>query len=144
MTKKRRRKGGSRDDPGDFQMMDIYFNPPSSVPTAASTSTTSTMINISQWDIDGDQIRGKSSLASFEDSTAKSAPLATDSTTQATFDYDTEVDSTFYNIEDESTFNDDEDINPEHDPSAKRSFLGVSHFHLTSITAVFNCILFIS
>jgi hypothetical protein len=62
-----------------------------------------------------------------------SALSATDSTTQATFDYDK---ATFdYDIE--STFHDaDEDISPEHDTSAKRSFLAVSHFCLTTITAV--------
>ena len=106
-------------------MMDIDLNPPSSssVPIAASASTT---INISQWDIDGDRIHGKSSHALIEDptaaSTAESAPSAPDSTTQAIFDYDIEVESTFYNA--------DEDISPENDPSAKRSFLAVSHFRL--------------
>ena len=98
--------------------MDIDFNPPSSVPPAASTST---MINIPQWDINGDWIHGKSSLASIEDPTmAGSAPLASDSTThdQATFDYNFEVKPTFYNA--------DEDINSEEEPSAKRSFIGVS------------------
>lgn len=116
-------------------MMDIDFNPTPSVPIAASTST---VINISQWDIDGDQIHGRSALASIEDPTA---PSATDSTTQATFDYYHD------NVEVESTFHDaDEDISPEHDPSAKRSFLAVSHFHLTmtTITAVLNHVLFIS
>jgi hypothetical protein len=132
MPKKRRRKGDPRDDTEDFQMMDIDFNPPSSVPTAASTSN---IINISQWDIDDDRIHGKSTLASIEESTAQSAPLATDSTTQATFDYD--IDSTFHDDDstfhdDDSTFHDDdEDISPEHDPSGKRSFLSVSHFRLT-------------
>ena len=112
MPKKRRRKGNPRDDIEDFQMMDIDFNPPSSVPTAASTSTT---INISQWDINAERIHGKSSLDSIEDPTmAESAPLASGSTAhdQATFDYN-------YN------FDADEDINSE-EPSAKRSFVGVS------------------
>ena len=96
--------------------MDVDFNPPS-VPTAASTST---MINISQWDIDGDRIHGKSSLASIEDPTAESAPLASNSTAhdQATFDYNFEVEPTFYDA--------DEDINLKEEPSAKRSFVGVS------------------
>jgi hypothetical protein len=131
-SKKRRRKGDPRDDTEDFQMMDIDFNPPSSVPIPASTSA---VINISQWDIDDDRIHGKSSLASIEDPMVESpsALSATDSTTQATFDYDK---ATFdYDIE--STFHDaDEDISPEHDTSAKRSFLAVSHFCLTTITAV--------
>ena len=103
-------------------MMDIDFNPPSSVPPAASTSTT---INISQWDIDGDRIHGKSSLASIEDPTmAGSAPLASDSTPhdQATFDYNFEVEPTFYDGGNDA----DEDINSEEEPSAKRSFVGVS------------------
>jgi hypothetical protein len=118
---KKRRRNDCRDDTEEFQIMDIDPVAPSSVPIASSTS-----INISQWDIDGDRIHGKSSLASIEDptaaSTAESAPSATDSTTQAIFDYDIEV---------ESTFNDaDEDISPEHDPPAKRSFLAVSHFRL--------------
>ena len=98
--------------------MDIDFNPPSSVPPAASTSTT---INISQWDINGNQIHGKSSLASIEDPTmAGSAPSTSDSTIhdQATFDYNFEVEPTFYDA--------DEDINSEEEPSAKRSFVGVS------------------
>ena len=99
-------------------MMDIDFNSPSSVPPAASMSTT---INISQWDINGNWIHGKSSLASIEDpSMAGSAPLASDSTThdQATFDYNFEVEPTFYDA--------DEDVNSEEEPSAKRSFIGVS------------------
>jgi hypothetical protein len=133
MVKKRRRKGDPRDDTENFQIVDIDFNPPSSVPIAASTST---VINISQWDIDGDRIHGKSSLASIEDPMAKSVPSATDSTTQATFDYDIEVESTFHDV--------DEDISPEHDTSAKRSYLAVSDFHLTIITAVLNHQLFIS
>ena len=124
MPKKRRRKGDPRNDTGDFQMMDIDdFNPSSSVPTTASTSTT---INISQWDIDGDRIHGKSSLASIEDPTmAVSAPLASDSTThdQATFDYN-------FDAHDQATldynFDADEDIISEEEPSAKRSFIGVS------------------
>ena len=98
--------------------MDIDFNPPSSVPPAASMST---MMNISQWDINGDWIHGESSLASIEDPTmAGSAPLASDSTThdQATFDYNFEVEPTFYDT--------DEDINSKEEPSAKRSFVGVS------------------
>lgn len=136
MYKKRRRKGNPRDDAEDFQMMDIDFNPPPSVPTATSTST---VINISQWDIDGDQIHGRTALASIEDPTTVTAPSTTDSTTQATFDYhdNVEVESTFYDA--------DEDI-PEHDPSAKRSFLAVFHFRLTmtTITAVLNHVLFIS
>ena len=51
---------------------------------------------------------------------AGSAPLASDSTThdQATFDYNFEVEPTFYDA--------DEDINSEEEPSAKRSFIGVS------------------
>jgi hypothetical protein len=119
---KKRRRNDCRDDIEDFQMMDI--DPvASSAPIAASTST---MINISQWDIDGDRIHGKSSHASIENptaaSTAESAPSATDSTTQAIFDYDIEVESTFDDA--------DEDIIPEHDPPAKRSFLAVSHFRL--------------
>ena len=128
MPKKQRRKGDPRNDTEDFQMMDIDdFLPPSSDLIAASTST---VINISQWDIDGDQIHGKSSLASIKDPMAESAPSATDSTTQATFDYDIEVESTFHVA--------DEDISLEHDTSTKRSFLSVSHFHLTTITAVLN------
>ena len=121
MPKKRRRKDDPRNDIEDFQMMDIDFNPPPSVPTAASTSTT---INISQWDIDGDRIHGKSSLASIEDPTMaeSAAPLASDSTTQATFDYNFEVESTFYDA--------DEDIIPEEEPSSKRSFIGVSQVSL--------------
>ena len=121
MPKKRRRKDDPRNDIEDFQMMDIDFNPPSSVPPAASTSTT---INISQWDIDGDRIHGKSSLASIEDPTMaeSAAPLASDSTTQATFDYNFEVESTFYDA--------DEDIIPEEEPSSKRSFIGVSQVSL--------------
>ena len=109
-------------------MMDVDVNPSTSVPIAASTST-STMINISQWDIDGDQIHGRSAQASIKDPTAETAPqaLATDLTTQATFDYDVNIESTFQDA--------DEDINPEHDPSAKRYFLSVSHFCLTTITA---------
>ena len=101
-------------------MMDIDFNPPPSVPTA----TTSTAINISQWDIDGDQIYGTSSLASVEDPIAESTPLATDTITQATFDY-LKADSTFHKVNStfhkvNSTYHEaDEDINPEHDPSAK-------------------------
>ena len=124
-------------------MMDIDFNRPPSVPTA----TTSTVINVSQWDIDGDQIHGTSSLASVEDPIAESTPLATDTTTQATFDY-LEANSTFHEVdstfhEDDSTFHEvDEDINQEHDPSAKRSFIGVSHLCLTTITAVLNHVLF--
>jgi len=127
MPKKRRRKGDPRDDTEDFQMMDIDFNPPSSVPIAASTST---VINISQWDIDGDRIHGKNSLASIEDPIVESAFSATDSTTQATFDYNIEVEPTFHDV--------DEDISLEHDTSVKRSFLAVSHFCLTTITAVLN------
>ena len=51
---------------------------------------------------------------------AGSAPLASDSTThdQATFDYNFEVEPTFYDT--------DEDINSKEEPSAKRSFVGVS------------------
>jgi hypothetical protein len=133
---KKRRKGDRRDETEDFQMMDVDFNPPSSVPIAARSL--SNVINISQWDIDGDQIHGKSSLASIEDpmaesAPAESAPLATDSTTQTIFDLD------YADIEVESTFHDaDEDISPEHDTSAKRSFLAVSHFRLTTITAVLD------
>ena len=111
-------------------MMDIDCNPPASVPIAAPT----TVINISQWDIDGDRIHGKTSFASIEDPMVESAPSATDPTTQpeATFHYDIEVESTFHDA--------DEDISPEHDTrtSAKRSFLAVSHFLLTTITAVLN------
>jgi hypothetical protein len=134
---KKRRKGNPRDNTEDFQMMDVDVNPSTSVPIAASTST-STMINISQWDIDGDRIHGRSAQASIKDSTAETAPqaLATDSTTQATFDYDVDVESTFQDA--------DEDINPEHDPSAKRYFLSVSHFCLTTITAVLNHVHLIS
>ena len=134
MPKKRRRKDNPRDDTEDFQMMDIDYNPPSSVPIAASS--TSTLINIDQWDIHGDRIHITSSLASIEDPMAVTAPSATDSTaievestTQATFDY-IEVESTFHNA------NAEEVISPDCDRSAKRSFLGVSHFCLTSITAV--------
>lgn len=123
MPKKRRRKAGPLNDADDFQMMDID-NPSPSVPIAASTST---LINVSQWDIDGDRIHGTSALASIEDDTA----LATDSTTQATFDniehYEVEVDPTFHDADA------DEDISPEHEPSPKRSFLAVSHSCLTSI-----------
>jgi hypothetical protein len=142
MPKKRRRKGDPRDDGEDFQMMDIDFNPPPSIPIA----TTSTSINISQWHIDGDRIHRTSSLASIEDPTAVTAPSATDSTTttQATFEYnDLEVDSTFYDADEDII---PEDIIPEHDPSAKRSFLAVSHssFYLTTITAVLKHVLFIS
>jgi len=118
MPKRRRRKGDPRDDGEDFQMMDIDFNPPPSVPTATTSSTSSTMINISQWDIDGDRIHGTSSLASIEDPMAESlaAPSATDPTTQATYDY-LEVDSTFHEV-------DDDNISEHHDdPSARRSFL---------------------
>ena len=50
------------------------------------------------------------------------APLVSDSTTQATFDYNLEVESTFYDA--------DEDIIPEEEPSAKRSFIGVSQVSL--------------
>ena len=131
MPQKRRRKGDPRDEAEDFQMMNIDFNLPPSIPIATSTFT-----NISQWHIDGDRIHGTSVIASVEVPTAVTAPLATDSTTQATFDYNVEVDSTFYDA--------DEDISPEHDPSAKRSFSGVFHFCLTTITAVLNHVLFIS
>jgi hypothetical protein len=133
MPKKRRRKGDSRDDVEDFQMTNIDFNPPPSVPIA--TSSTSTMINISQWDIVGDRIHGTTALASIDDPTAVAAPSATDllattqatssatnSTARATFDNDVEVESTFCDV--------DED-----DPAAtgRRHFLSVSHFRLTSI-----------
>lgn len=142
MTKKRKRRGGPRDDTEDFQMMDVDVNPSPSVPIAVPIASTSTMFNISQWDIDGDRIHATSGLASIEHPTAPQAS-ATDSTTQATFDYNFDVESTFQDVE--STFhNTDEDINPEHhdDPSAKRNFLSVSHFCLTTITAVLNHVLF--
>lgn len=109
MPRKRR-----RDEVVDFQMMDIDFNLP--VPIVASGST---LINISQWDIDGDQIHGTSIQSSMEDPTIVTTSSATDPTFEsATLDYD-EVDSTFHDA--------DEDISPEHDPSGKRWFLSVSH-----------------
>ena len=137
MNKKRRRKGNPRNDAEDFQMMNIDFNPPPSVPIATSTST---IINISQWEIDGDWIHGASSLAPIEDPTAVAAPSATDSTTQATSDYNVEFEPTFYEdiISEHNPSPFYEDIIPEHhdpSPSAKRSFIGVCYFCLTTI----NC-----
>jgi len=142
MGKKRRRKGDPQDDSEDFQMMDIDLNPSPSVPIASSTST-STVINFSQWDIDGDRIHGTSALASIDGPTVPQA-LATasdDSTTQATFDYNINVESTLHDA--------DEDISPEHDPSehdpsARGHSLSVSHFRLTTITPVLNRVPFIS
>jgi hypothetical protein len=65
------------------------------------------------------------------------APSATDPTTQATYDY-LEVDSTFHEV-------DDDNISEHHDdPSARRSFLGVSRLCLATITAVLNHVLFFS
>jgi hypothetical protein len=148
MPKKRRRKGDPCDNIEDFQMMDIDdINPPSSVLTAASS--TSTLFNISQWDIHGDRIHQTSSLASIEDPVAVKASSATDSTTTplATDSSTIEVESTatFDFIEVESTFhnaNAEEEISPECDRSAKRSFLGVSHLCLTSIMEAHICIYF--
>ncbi len=149
MPKKRRRKGEPHDDAEDFQMMDIDFNPPStsSVPIAPSTST---LINVSHWDISGDRILGTSSLSSIEDRMAVTASSATDSTTRAAVD-DIEVESTTQATSDyidvESTFHNvdpDEDTTPEHDRSGKRSFLGVSDFFLSSIIEVLIHVLFIS
>jgi hypothetical protein len=128
MPRKRR-----RDEVENFQMMDVDFNPP--VPIVASTST---LINISQWDIDGDRIHGTSIQSSMEDPTivttpypttqATTTPSATDPTFEsATLDYN-EADSTFHDADE------DRDISPEDDPSAKRWFLSVSHFILTTIT----------
>jgi hypothetical protein len=130
MPKKRRRKGDVTED-SDFQMMDVDVNPSPSVPS----KSTSTMINISQWDIEGDRIHGTSSHASIDDPTAVTAPQAsaTDSTTQETFDYNVDVESTFHDA--------DEDISPEDDPSGRKSFSSVSYFCLTTLAAVLNHVL---
>jgi hypothetical protein len=145
MPKKRRRRGDALDVTEDFQMMDVDINPSPSVPSkSTSTKSTSTIINISQWDIEGDRIRGTSSHASIDDPTAVTAPQASatdsttqdDSTTQETFDYNVNVESTFHDA--------DEDISPEYDPSGRKIFSSVSRFCLTTLTAVLNHVLFIS
>jgi hypothetical protein len=132
MPKKRRRRGDTLDVNEDFQMMDVDVNPSPSPSVPSTSKSTSTMINISQWDIEGDQIRGTSSHASIDDPTAVTAPQAsaTDSTTQETFDYNVDVESTFHDA--------DEDISPEYDSSGRKTFLSVSHFRLTTLTAVLN------
>lgn len=96
------------------------------------------MINISQWDIEGSQICGTSSYASIDNPTAVTAPQAsaTDSTTQEKFDYHVNVKSTFHDA--------DKDISPDYDPSGRKFFSSVSHFCLTTLTAVLNLVLFIS
>lgn len=125
MSKKRRRKGNA---------LDVDVNPSPSVPS----KSTSTMINISQWDIEGDQICGTSSYASIDNPMAVTAPQAsvTDSTTQEKFDYHVDVESTFHDA--------DKDISPDYDPSGRKIFSSVSHFCLTTLTAVLNLVLFIS
>jgi hypothetical protein len=128
MPQKRRRKDDRRDEAEDFQMMDIDSTPPA-LPTA--TSTPSTLINISQWHIDDGQVHGTSALTSIE-----AAPSVTNSTAQAMFDYNVEVESTFYQV--------DEDVSPDYDPSAKKSTSGVSYFLLVATPAVLNRVLFIS
>lgn len=128
MPQKRRRKGNRRDEAEDFQMMDIDSTPPA-LPTA--TSTPSTLINISQWHIDDGQVHGTSALTLIE-----AAPSVTNSTAQAMFDYNVEVESTFYQV--------DEDVSPDYDLSAKKSTSGVSYFLLVATPAVLNRVLFIS
>lgn len=140
MPQKRRRKGDPRNEAEDFQIMDIDFNPPPS----ESIATSSSLINISQWHIDGGRVHATSAITSIDIPTAPSVsdsttqamftsievptvPLVTDSTTQAMFDnFD-------YNVEVE-TFD-----NAESDPSAKKR---VSHFRLITSPAVLNHVLF--
>lgn len=120
MPQKRRRKGDPRNEAEDFQIMDIDFNPPPS----ESIATSSSLINISQWHIDGGRVHATSAITSIDIPTV---PLVTDSTTQAMFDnFD-------YNVEVE-TFD-----NAESDPSAKKR---VSHFRLITSPAVLNHVLF--
>ena len=94
-------------------MMDVDVNLSASVMVPSTSKSTSTMINISQWDIEGNRIHGTSSHASIKDPTAVTAPQAsaTGSTTQETFDYNVDVESTFHD--------DDEEISPEYDPSGE-------------------------
>ena len=131
MPNKRRRKGDPRNEAEDFQLMDVDFNPPPSAPIATSSST---VFNVSQWDISGNQIHGKTAPTSMEGPTAETTPSATDSTTQTTFDpfnHNVDVESTFHDV----------DENISHVPSAKsakRSFLAVSHFLLTITISVLN------
>ena len=102
-------------------MMDVDVNLSPSVPS----KSTSTMINISQWDIKGNQICGTSSYASNDNPTA----VVTDSTTQETFHYNVNVKSTFHDA--------DKDISPEYDPSCRKSFSLVSHFCLTMFSTLY-------
>ena len=122
MPQKRRQKGNHRDEVKDFQMMgiDSDFTPP-----AAPIATTSTPISISQWHIDDDRVHGSSTIALVEVSTAPSVTDSEPTVHETMFDY---------NIGVESTFEADENISPEHNPSAKKGGSGVSHFfHLTTI-----------